>query len=193
MERIIDALEEHAGEVKEDLETEAAVLQHKVNQALEYGEESRVYSLRRGEARRQIEDLEETYNEARAIAALGEQLDIIQPEENREEEVRLAKEKWFESPISNPYTGSIGEAMQDHIQRQQEAKNQELLTHTTPVMELKKVLNSYEILLYEIGENIEGLDPDTPFEPQEYDSEIITYTPEENPDEPVDLSEYLVS
>lgn len=190
MQKVIDALEEHAGEVKEDLETEAVILQERINQALEYGEESRVYTLRRGEARKQIKDIKDTYREAKAVVDLGEQLDMVEPEENRKEEVRLAKEKWYGSSIKNPYTGSIGKAMEAHMERQQEAKNQEILSHTTPLLDLQNAINSYENLLYEIGENIEELDPDTPFEPQKDDSEIITYAAREKPDEPIELTEY---
>lgn len=193
MERIINALEEHAGELEEDLDTEISVLQLRANQALEYGEESRVYNLRRGEIRKQLEDLESVYDEAVAVLALGDQLDLLCPEEERNEEVRLAKEKWYESRIENPYEGSIGEAMDDHMERQREARNQDILSHSTPLLSLRNTLRNYEMLLYGAGEKIEGFDPDTPYSPQTDDAEFIEEGPEENPDEPLELTEYRFS
>jgi len=193
MDGIIEALEEHAGELEEELDTEISVLQLRANQALEHGEESRVYNLRRGEIRRQVEELESVYDESKAVVAVGDQLDLLYPEEEREEEVRLAKEKWHENSIENPYTGSIGEAVSDHMDRQREARNQEILSHSTPLLNLRNTLRNYEMLLYATGEKLEGFNPKTPYSPRTYDAELIEEGPEESLDEPLELTEYKIS
>jgi len=193
MNDLVESLEAHAGELKEHIETESVIIQEKLNQAIDYGQESRVYSLRRGEARRRIDELEDVYEEAEAVISIGEALDLVYPEEHRQEEVRLAKEKWFESNLNNPYEGSIGQAMEEHLDQQLKARNQELLTHSTPMLDLRRTLSFYEILLYEAGEKIDGLDVETPYSPQMYDSVIIDESPEENPDESLELSDYLFS
>ncbi len=192
MDKIINALEEHAGKLEEDLDTEMAILHSRAIQALEHGEESRVYNLRRGEIRRKVEDLESVYNEAVAVLALGDQLDLLYPEEERNEEVRLAK-KQYESWIENSYEGSVGEAMEDHMARQKEAMNQDILSHSTPLLSLRNTLRTYEMFLYEAGEKIEGFDPDTPYSPQTDDAELIEEGPEENLDETLELTEYSFS
>lgn len=193
MREVVNALEGHAGEMNENLDTAASIIQRKAEQALEYGEDSRVYNLRRGELRRHIEELEDIYQESKAIVELGKHLDIVYTSYERDEEVRLAKEKWNESSLKNPYTGPIGEAMDAHMDRVVEAKNTEILSHATPIQELQNTVKTYEILLYRVGENIEGIDPDTPFDPQKNDSELMDEHPEEKSDEPVDLSEDLFS
>lgn len=193
MEELVEALEEHAGELKEYLETEAVILQKRVNQAVEYGEDSRVYNLRRGEVRRQVDKLQDVYDEAKAVVELGTQLGIAQPEEQREEEFRLAKEKWFDSHIENPYKGRIGEAVDEHMEQQRMARYGDILTHSTPILGLNNTLKTYDLLLYEVGNTMEGIEVETEFEPQEYDSDFIEDMPEQNSDEPLDLSEHFFS
>lgn len=192
-EETIKALEERSGELKENLMTEATVLQRRLNDAIEYGTESRAYNLRRGEARRQIERIEDLYDEAKAVVALGDQIGLTEPERQRDEEVRLEKEKWYGCNLKNPYTGEVGEAVETHIERTRESINKEILSHSPPIQGLRNALKYYEILLYEIGEGIENLDPDTPFEPTNDDSEFVENSTDTVTNKPVDLTEVVFS
>ena len=189
----IDETLEEAGRINADLETYTAMLQERSKDAVEHEVGSRPYRLRRGEIRREVEnEIEEVYKEAKNLLDFADFLKIGGKDEERDEEVRLAREGSFVDD-SHDYSGKVGKAMDSHMEKRKEVRNQDLLQHGTQIQQLRGTVHQYEELLYQINQNIEGLEFETPYTPRSEDSEIISAKPNFNPDEPEDLTKEFFS
>ena len=183
--------EEKLYQDKEILETYAVILEEKASKALT-ADSDRVFHHWRGEVRRDIEKLEELYQNCRELDALARTLEITS-EEERDGEVRLEKEKYFAQGTENEYSGTVGKANESHMERQEEARNSDILRHGDTTNCLRSTLHNYERLLYEINNRFEEIDVETPFTPQEHDAEIIEESPEAQNNSLEDVAEQFFS
>ena len=184
MEKMVDALEKHAGMLSAELSTEAAMLQELGNRTLNHSEESIEYKLGVDELQKYLSEFNSDYIEAESVIAVSDRLELGKADEEREEEVRFAKEKYFSSNLTNPYNGKIGEAVAAHQDRQLEARKKEILAHGTPVQSLRNTLDQYKEVLSELEDAFEQIETGVEYEEREHDAEIIDET-----EEPVEIQD----
>lgn len=188
----LENLDETAYLLSEELRFEAGTAE----QALEYMQDKEEgqpsYHHLRGSAREKLEEAEKTYLNAVAVLKIAEEFEAGEPDEQRNEEVRLEKEKYMHTEEPE-YTGKVGEAMAEHAERRREGRHQEILSHGTPYHDLRRAVDYYEQLVEYTESSVEGLED---FENQEVtrgtQAEIIETSEGVETDE-VDLSEDFLS
>lgn len=184
-----EKLGETAYLLSEELGFEAALAQEAYREMADQDEDTPSFHYFQGSARERFENAEELYQEAVAVLGLAHNLGLGDPEEERDEEVRLEKEKWNEG-LKHDYSGDIGDAMDAHLENQHEARNQEILSHATPYHELRNVVDQYERL----ARSVEDQRPE--FLELDYDEDgdqVEIVESGEMEDDPVDLSEQFFS
>jgi hypothetical protein len=188
-----ERLEQTAYILSEELGFEVATAQEAFNEVLQREEGKPSFHYFRGNARERLKNAGEMYEEARAVLDLADELGLEYLDEEREEEVRLMKERWYDRG-SHDYTGSIGDAMDAHVENQEEARNSEILSHGTGYHALRTAVMQYE----QLASQIDNFRPD--FMDLEYEDigdrhggMLLEVDPEENPDEAIDLTEEFFS
>lgn len=138
--------EEEAYLTSQKLDFHAAIMQEAYNEVMERPDGNPSQHYFRGSVKEAAEEANEIYSEALQIMELQSIFNLGQVDEMPEEEVRLAKEKYF-SGRGHGYTGDIGEAMDSHAERISEAKNSGVLGNDTGFHHLNSSIAQYEELV----------------------------------------------
>ena len=139
-------LEKQAYKISEELDFHAAIMQESYNEILERpaGNPSQHYF--RGSVKEAAENANSVYKEALQIIELQEIFDLGRVDEIPEEEVRLAKEKYF-SRLGHDYRGDVGDAMDSHIERLFDSRKSDILGNDTGFHHLRSSVSQYEELV----------------------------------------------
>lgn len=142
-------VEEEASLASQELDFHAAIMQEAYNEVMERPEGNPSQHYFRGSVKEAAEDANSIYSEALQIMELQSIFNLGQVEEMPEEEVRLAKEKYF-AGRSHGYTGSIGEAMDSHTERVFEARKSDIIGNDNGFHHLRASVARYEELIQEM-------------------------------------------
>lgn len=158
-------LEEEAYLTSQKLDFHAAIMQEAYKEVIERPEGRPSQHYFRGSVKEAAEEANSVYGEALQLMDLQNIFSLGQVEEMPEEEVRLAKEKYF-SKGGHDYTGTIGEAMDSHTERIFEARKSDIIGNDTGFHHLRSSVAQYEELI----QRIVGATP------EEEDTEIVGET-----------------
>ena len=142
-------LEEEAYLASQKLDFHAAIMQEAYDEVLDRPEGNPSQHYFRGSVKEAAEDANSIYSEALQIMELQNIFDLGRAEDTPEEEVRLAKEKYF-SGRDHGYTGDIGEAMDSHTERIFEARKSDIIGNDNGFHHLRASVARYEELIQEI-------------------------------------------
>jgi len=158
-------LEEDAYLASQKLDFHAAIMQEAYNEVLDRpeGKPSRHYFQK--SVKEAAEEANSVYGEALQLMDLQNIFSLGQVEEMPEEEVRLAKEKYF-SGRDHGYEGFVSESMDSHTERIFEARKSDVIGNDTGFHQLRSSVAQYEELI----QRIVGATP------EEEDTEIVDET-----------------
>lgn len=142
-------LEEEAYLASQKLDFHAAIMQEAYKEVLDRPEGNPSQHYFRGSVKEAAEDANSIYSEALQIIELQNIFDLGSVEETPEEEVRLAKEKYF-SGQEHGYSGDIGEVMDSHTERIFEARKSDIIGNDNGFHHLRASVARYEELIQEI-------------------------------------------
>jgi len=158
-------VERQAYKISEELDFHAAIMQESYNEILERPTGNRSQHYFRGSFKEAAENANSVYEQALQIIGLQEVFGLGQVDEIPEEEVRLAKEKYF-SRLGHNYKSDIGDAMNSHIERTFESRKSDILGNDTGYHHLRSSVSQYEELIRKIVGS----------EKQKEDAEIVNET-----------------
>ena len=139
-------LEEEAYLASQKLDFHAAIMQEAYNEVLDRSEGNPSQHYFRGSVKEAAEDANSVYSEGLQIMELQNIFNLGSVEDTPEEEVRLAKEKYF-SGQEHGYNDDIGEAMDSHTERIFEARKSDIIGNETGFHHLRASIARYEELI----------------------------------------------
>jgi len=138
-------------------------MQEAYNELVERPEGNPSHHYFKGSVKDSAEKANSIYAEALKIIEMQEIFDLGSVEETPEEELRLAKEKYY-SHIDNDYDGDIKDVMDFHSERRFEARKRDVLGNYTGFHHLRSSIAQYEEIIRKIADT----------EPVRGGTEIIT-------------------
>lgn len=184
-------LEHTAYRISEELRFEASIAQRAANYFIETdqiidGHGSPMFHFMRGSLLNRMQNCEELYKDAEAVLEAAEISDLESFEKVPEEEVRLAKEKYFSYSLSHNFSGDLAEVMESHSERCFEALQSDIIGYDTGYHHLRSAKSDYEEFQTNLTQlNLNPLDPFIYTLTQREETEII-----DEASEPVEIEEF---
>lgn len=144
-------LEKQAHLTSHKLDFHAAIMQEAYNEVLDRPEGNPSQHYFRGSVKEAAAEANSVYRDALQIMELQNIFDLGHVEELPEEEVRLAKEKYF-SGLDHEHTDSTGDAMDSHTERIFEARKADVVGNDTGFHHLRSSVSQYEELIRKMTE-----------------------------------------